>query len=117
VNPTTLNLPGVFVELSPGAHEIVVRISGEIDHDTGALADAIAEHVNAPRRLVLDLEHVTFCDSSGLRQVHLLVRALTARRCAVRIANPSRALTRLFEITGQPSAAMDVDEPTAIADD
>lgn len=51
------------------AGEVVVTAEGELDYDTqGTLADALgAALTDPPRRLVVDLAGVRYCDSSGLR--------------------------------------------------
>ncbi|GAA4556474.1 STAS domain-containing protein [Planotetraspora kaengkrachanensis] len=82
------------------AHTIV-RAHGEIDIATSpALRMRLR---NAMRRsenvLILDLSDVSFCDASGLAVLVGIQRR--ARQCGItlRLAAPSRRMTRLLQIT------------------
>jgi anti-anti-sigma factor len=79
----------------------LLRVRGEVDLATATqLRDAMLPHLAAARNLWLDLEGVTFMDSSGL---HVLVAsqgqaALHGTRLVIAGASP--AVDRLFQITG-----------------
>ncbi|QKW17979.1 STAS domain-containing protein [Kitasatospora sp. NA04385] len=89
---TTTDLPG---------HAVVLRPVGDLDHDRvpaleRALARALARR---PRRLVVDLSAVRYCDTATL---HLLFKAHRAARrshAALLLARPSAPARRLLEIT------------------
>ncbi|MFG3226906.1 STAS domain-containing protein [Kitasatospora sp. NPDC048194] len=80
----------------------VCTFAGDLDLDSltevgTALQEALAAR---PALLVADLEHLGFCDSSGL---NLLLRTrmnATAAGVPFRLAAPSEAVTRLLDITG-----------------
>lgn len=79
--------------------ETVVRVSGEIDVNTcGQLQDALVALEG--RRVALDLEHVGFIDSSGLRSVIAGQRRITDAGGGLRISAVSAPARRLLEITG-----------------
>jgi anti-anti-sigma factor len=90
------------VSVGPGPDATILRLAGELDHDTadslsGALESALGG--SAPRVLV-DCEGLEFCDSTGL---NVLLRArLTAADAgtAVELSGLHAAVARLFEITG-----------------
>lgn len=82
----------------------VVRPYGEMDIVRAAafhraLHDALTA-VPRPARVMVDLQHLAFCDSSGLNAL------LTARNLAaaagqeLRLAGPRRQFLRLLEMTG-----------------
>ncbi|WP_131741322.1 STAS domain-containing protein [Actinomadura roseirufa] len=79
----------------------VVYAEGEIDCVT---ATAFGEHVAAllgpPYRLVLDLQQVTFCDSSGLSALIFLWKAARANRGRLVVSRPSALCRRILRRTG-----------------
>lgn len=79
-----------------------LRVSGEIDIATAPLLDdqLRAAQSNGYTGVVIDLEHVTFMDVSGLRS--LLRAAEQARRSDKRFATVKTPpiVRRVFEITG-----------------
>ncbi|BFV56494.1 STAS domain-containing protein [Kitasatospora sp. CMC57] len=81
---------------------VVCRFAGDLDLDSVPTARAALEEGvrTGPPVLVVDLEEVAFCDSSGL---NLLIRTrLAAQEAAVdlRIGPLSAPVERLLEITG-----------------
>ncbi len=79
-----------------------LRISGEVDlANAEDLAAAFEGLENADRDVELDLEGLTFIDSTGIRQLILLARRLPAGRSLV-IRSPTAAVRRTFEIAGIP---------------
>ena len=71
-------------------------VVGEIDaHSAPALAAALEE--STADTIVVDMSGVTFMDSSGLR----VLLALTERSSpSLRLAQPSRPIMRLLEVSG-----------------
>ncbi|GGT74977.1 hypothetical protein GCM10010177_36350 [Actinomadura citrea] len=80
---------------------ILVRVEGEIDYLT---ADAFREHVlshaSAAWRIILDLQDVAFCDSSGLGALVGLWKTVTARRGRLVLSRPSPVCHRILQRTG-----------------
>jgi anti-anti-sigma factor len=76
-------------------------ISGEIDASTVPhLVDAFERLPEHDGAVVLDLQDVSFIDSSGLRVLISLVERAGEGGRAVEITNPSNSVVRLLEITG-----------------
>lgn len=74
-------------------------VVGEIDaHSAPALAAALEE--STADTIVVDMSGVTFMDSSGLRVLLALAERSTTGGRSLRIAQPSRPIMRLFEISG-----------------
>ncbi|MFI5642990.1 STAS domain-containing protein [Kitasatospora sp. NPDC051705] len=80
----------------------VCEIAGDLDAETRAPVISALDGLTAerPSSIVVDLQHVAFCDSSGL---NLLLQArmnAVAAGIDFRIARPSPAVARVFELTG-----------------
>ncbi|QKW23661.1 STAS domain-containing protein [Kitasatospora sp. NA04385] len=97
--------------LASGSHcrARVVRLDGELDRDqlprlNRALDAAVA---GRPGLLVLDLELLTFCDSSGLNAFVRTRRVLAEAGADLVLTAPTAAVARLLEITGT-AAVFDV---------
>lgn len=80
----------------------VVRLSGEIDLDTGALVrDALLSTISAgSHRLVLDMTEVTFIDSSGLNVLVSTYRRLQLVDGDIRLVISSTRVLDTFQMTG-----------------
>ncbi|MGM1062688.1 STAS domain-containing protein [Saccharothrix sp. Mg75] len=90
------------VRCSSDGDETLVELSGEIDmacDDQFTLAlRALADR--PPADVVVDLGGVTFFGAAGLRFVAEVRQVLARTGRDLRIANPSRAATKLLDITG-----------------
>ncbi|MFE2164011.1 STAS domain-containing protein [Streptomyces sp. NPDC059447] len=90
----------VEVRHVPGA--TVLRLAGELDHDTAEpLRDALgAVPVEDGARVLVDFSDVDFCDSTGLNI--LLHARLTAEQAGARIelVGLRQPVRRMFRITG-----------------
>jgi anti-sigma B factor antagonist len=80
----------------------VLVVHGDVDLLT---APQLEEHLTAVvdddiTTLVLDLAHVGFIDSSGVRAIITGHRALEQRSIALVLRSPSTAARRLLELTG-----------------
>ncbi|MFF9640926.1 STAS domain-containing protein [Kitasatospora aureofaciens] len=80
----------------------VCSFAGDLDLDNVTEADtALREALGArPTLLVADLEHLGFCDSSGLNLLLKTRMNATAAEIPFRLAAPPQAITRLLDITG-----------------
>ncbi|MFC4337080.1 STAS domain-containing protein [Salininema proteolyticum] len=82
--------------------ETVVAVSGELDLQTkDILKDEVETALSGgTHRLVLDLEGVTFCDSTGLGTLVVLNRTATKARAVMILTGVGDFLRRLLNVTG-----------------
>ncbi|GAA2780024.1 STAS domain-containing protein [Kitasatospora paracochleata] len=98
-----LTVAGLTVEIRrTDGRAAVCTVAGDLEIDTLAPAEkALTALVGAgPPVLVVDLERVGFCDSSGL---NLLLKTRLAAQAAgidLRLAAPGPMVTRVLELTG-----------------
>ena len=92
----------VSVEDREGGSRTVVRLAGEADVTTPALAEVLdAEAAKKPRLLLVEVSGLTFIDSAALHQIDLLRIHLLA---ALRHRNQN-LIRRLMEAHGVPVVA------------
>ncbi len=78
-------------------------LEGELDH---SLADEIRGELDALltdrsiKRLILDLEKLSFMDSSGIGVVLGRYNLLAKRKGTVAVRNPSNRVDRIFRMSG-----------------
>jgi anti-anti-sigma factor len=82
---------------------VVVRPLGEVDRDTAgilasALTDAVAE-AGAAGAVEVDLDGISFLDSSGIGALLTGQRAATAAGTGFRIRDPQPRIREVLEIT------------------
>jgi anti-anti-sigma factor len=88
----------ISVEKVPGGTVLVVR--GEVDLSTAAqLRDELLRHLVAAEGLWLDLEGVTFMDSSGLHVLIASRRRADLLGTQLVVARASAAVDRVLEVT------------------
>lgn len=95
------NLLNVSVS-AEGDHTTVV-VNGEVDAaSSDALRSAIFDVIEKGQpHVAVDMADVAFIDSSGLRVLIGSFKAAEAAGGKLRVTNPSDAVVRLLEITGQ----------------
>lgn len=78
----------------------VIVLAGEIDLGNAAeIARGLNGQLDPGRsRLVIDLSHVTFIDSSGINELFQLSRRLATVGGQVILAAPSESVARVFDI-------------------
>jgi anti-anti-sigma factor len=80
----------------------IVRLKGELDRlsvdDVDATVRELAAH--AAPTLVLDLAHLEFIDSAGLRSLSRAHNLLAETGRVLVVRNPSPAILRLIELVG-----------------
>ena len=89
----------IRVERGP-AGQTVLSVAGDLDLAT---SERLRGHLNAVPGgavVVLDLKKVEFCDSAGLRVLLDAELRTKVGGGQLRLAAPSSALVRLFELTG-----------------
>lgn len=79
-----------------------ITLAGELDLLGAHMLRLVAEPelVVSRRHLVIDVEHVSFCDVAGLNALLALCDLAAVKGCEMRLRRPSAALQRLFEVTG-----------------
>ena len=90
----------VEIEESPHAWPVLVR--GEVDIGSASQLEAVLDDVIEKGALlvVLELEHVDFLDSSGLRVILAAANELKERDGSLVIGGASTAVLSVLEITG-----------------
>ncbi|MGY5012817.1 STAS domain-containing protein [Streptomyces sp. 900105755] len=89
----------IAASVADGIH--VLTVAGEIDHQTGDILAQALDASGAPRsRVVLDLEQVTFMDSSGINILITAHRTLTEAGGWLRLAQPCPAVQRVLQLVG-----------------
>ena len=92
-----------MLEARPLGDEVTVVIAGELDHYAApqirSQLDRILEDPMVIH-LVLDLENLTFMDSSGIGVLLGRLRALQARGGAMSVMNMQPQVERLFRLSG-----------------
>ncbi|WP_173098371.1 STAS domain-containing protein [Actinomadura verrucosospora] len=88
---------------SDAAGCVVVRVHGEIDAFTAGTLREQTISASAPLirpRIVLDLDQVTFCDSSGLNALIAIWKIVRSRRGELMVARPPEVCRRILARTG-----------------
>ncbi|WP_284743832.1 STAS domain-containing protein [Amycolatopsis sp. RTGN1] len=106
----TITRPGVAfllgapprIAITTTAERAVVAVTGELDLSaTGRLAALLGEELDlAPRALVIDLTHLTFCSARGLGVVLDAVAEARATGIPVAVVADGRAVLRPVEALG-----------------
>jgi anti-anti-sigma factor len=80
--------------------ETTVRLAGELDlMSCGALSDRLSGIAPTPRT-VLDLNDITFMDSTGLRALWLFHQVCASDGSQLVLRRPSAAVNRVLDVTG-----------------
>jgi anti-anti-sigma factor len=103
MSATAVPMPISVAEHPLGIQDVCVTVAGEIDIATiGAVRQAIVEAVHGPRRrLLVDLERVTFADTSlvhALEMAEQLLGPLPGGMLVVAAGPPVARLLRLCEL-------------------
>ena len=99
-SPDASSLPAEpgSVHVLTGRGKTRVVLSGEVDAELGpALLEAAADAAEAATALEVDVQHVTFMDSTG---VAFLARLAKESPSTVRLLNPTPEVRYLLDITG-----------------
>lgn len=81
------------------ADGVIIAI-GDIDVAGGPLVEAAILESESDQPVVIDLDEVTFIDSSGLRSLLGASKRAAERGTEIILRSPSAAVRRLLEITG-----------------
>lgn len=85
-----------------GAEPLVVTVRGEVDLATAPEFESCIQRafVAAPKAVLLDLEGLTFIDSSGLRVLVALSKDARSRDASLALRNVPRHAQRVLDLTG-----------------
>jgi anti-sigma B factor antagonist len=90
----------VSVENCEGGSRTVVRLVGEADVTTPALAEILAaETAKKPRLLLVDISGLTFIDSAALHEIVQAHRKLRADGCELALIGPTQAVARILQLS------------------
>jgi anti-sigma B factor antagonist len=90
----------VSVEHREGGSPIVVRLAGEADVTTQALAEVLtAESAKKPRLLLVDVSGLEFIDSAALHEFVRAHRKLRADGSQLALVGPTGAVARIIQLT------------------
>ena len=95
--------PNFRIETLESQSGITIKLAGELDSATSTQLLARFEQAVAAldgRELVIDLDEVSFIDSSGMRAIIVIERRAEEERIALAIAPPPAAVTELLHVTG-----------------
>ena len=84
-------------------HTLLVRLRDELDHRAalqlrGELDELLRD--GSIRRLVLDLKHLRFMDSSGVGFIIGRYKLMARRGGSVAVMNANQRMDRIFEMSG-----------------
>ncbi|GAA2787130.1 STAS domain-containing protein [Kitasatospora paracochleata] len=96
------NAPALRVTTPGTDGALIVRLAGEIDVTQCRTLELhlVKAFSSRPEQLVVDLSHVTFCDTAGLNSLLRVHRAARAADSRLVLARPSQPVRSLLEITG-----------------
>jgi len=81
---------------------VVVTVRGEVDLATAAELESCLQQAfgDAPEGITLDLEGLTFIDSSGLRVLVASAKEARSRDASLTLRNVPRHAQRVLDLTG-----------------
>ena len=95
--------PNFRIDTLESQFGFTIKLAGELDSATSRKLLERFEQALAPldgRELVIDLDEISFMDSSGMRALILIERRAEEERIALAIARPPAAVTELLQLTG-----------------
>lgn len=88
-------------EDGPGGPRTILRLVGEADLTTRALADTLdAECAKRPRLLLIDASELSFIDSAAIHEIVRAHRRLRAVGSQLALISPSLPVARMLELSG-----------------
>ena len=97
------SVPNFRIDTLEGQSGLTIKLAGELDSATSReLLERFEQALAAldGRELVIDLDGVSFIDSSGMRALIVIERRAGEERIALAIAPPPAAVTELLQVTG-----------------
>jgi len=108
----------LHTEMDDNARSCVVRVQGDIDSSTAPMLQAKLESLiyRGCMNVVVDLEKVSYADSSALSLIVLMNRTLEPKGGRLVLAGASRNVARVLELSGLVGAAPTVSVALSTAD-
>jgi anti-anti-sigma factor len=95
IEPETLE-----IEAEDTSEGCVLRLRGELDFfSAGAFDAAVARTARPDATLELDLDGLTFVDSTGIRAIIAAKKLCEERACFLMLARPTARTRRLFRLS------------------
>jgi anti-sigma B factor antagonist len=94
-------------------HDAVIALDGELDLATASdLAELASELIEGGAdNIIMDAEHLNFCDSSGLRTLVSIANDLRPSGGTVAIRNAQPIVLRVLELTGLDRTVLVTQDP------
>lgn len=92
-----------MLDYEKGKNTITVRLENELDHNAAAaMRNELDDLLQDPsiHRLVLDLKHLQFMDSSGIGLIIGRYKIMARRGGSVAVKNATAHMDRIFEMAG-----------------
>lgn len=112
---TSDSVQGFSISYDEHPEARVLRVEGELALGTAERLREEGGLAVGDGALLIDLEGVTFLDSSGLRALLEIQRLAFARDCPMALLRPARPVTRVLELTHLRDEFDIVDEVAAAA--
>jgi len=92
-----------FLELSEEGEELLIRLSGEIDHHSAvSVRTEIDENISRirPKKAIMDLSGIDFMDSSGLGLIMGRYMKMQAVGGVLVLREPNERVLKIFKLAG-----------------
>ena len=92
-----------FLELCENGDELLIRLSGEIDHHSAVrVRTEIDERITLirPKKAIMDLSQIDFMDSSGLGLIMGRYMKMQAIGGVLTLREPNERLLKIFKLAG-----------------
>lgn len=93
----------VIANIERNQHAIIVRLNGELDHHSADRVRTLIEEAmmkDHVKHLVMDMQELTFMDSSGIGVILGRYKQVKAKGGKLIICNANRSVNRLLELSG-----------------
>ncbi|GAK50055.1 anti-sigma factor antagonist [Candidatus Moduliflexus flocculans] len=79
----------------------VAEIVGDLDRSTSLeIQEQLLPHIRSGTRVLLDMSHVNYMSSAGLRMLLVMYREVKAREATIALAGLSERLKDIMAVTG-----------------
>lgn len=96
----TVVTDGLVIETFDASHELVIKVSGELDLMTAPVLKAALDGVSADKPIVVECSGVQFMDSSGLYVFLVESKRIGKTGWSLRLRNASIPVRHVLEIAG-----------------